>query len=167
MAILIVSFTAVLVGYSVSPVHFAKSNFREIETSTVSNFRRALAIGLAQASQELNFRSKVRQYSAYLDLESYPVAKTEGYKVISGWQNLTVFSYPGTGVNLTVSQPVFRCSWNGSQGISSAEANMTLDILNQGFFGLRENLVASLNLTLLDLNATGSTTSFFFRLMAE
>ena len=167
MAILMVSFTAVLVGYSVSPVHFAKSNFREIETSTVSNFRRALAIGLAQASQELNFRSKVRQYSAYLDLESYPIAKTEGYKVLSSWQNLTVFSYPGTGVNLTVSQPVFRCSWNGSQGISSAEANMTLDLLNLGFYGLRENLIASLNLTLLDLNATGSTTSFFFRLMAE
>ncbi|MCJ7609069.1 hypothetical protein MUP00_05305, partial [Candidatus Bathyarchaeota archaeon] len=144
MAILIVSFTAVLVGYSVSPVHFAKSNFRETETSTVSNFRRALAVGLAQVSQELNFKSKVRQYSTYLDLESYPTAKSLGYRVISEWENLTAFSYPGIGINLTVTQPVFRCSWNSSTGISSAEANMTLDILNQGFYGLRENLVASL-----------------------
>jgi len=167
MTILMVSFTTLLVGYSVSPVRFTKSNFREVQMQAVSNFRRALAMSLAEVSQQLEFKSRVRQYSKYLDLDSYPAARSLGEDVLSRWQNLTMLSYPGTGLNLTTSVPTFRCSWNSTSGISWGGANMTLDILSYGFFGFRDSSVASLNLTILDLNQTEPTTSFFFSLKAE
>ena len=162
-----VSFTTLIVGYSVSPVRFTKSNFREVELETVSNFRRALAISLAEVSQQLDFKARVRQYSTYLDLDSYPPARKLGYDIFSAWQNLTMLTYPGTGLNLTTSMPIFHCSWNSSSGISWAGANVSLDILSYGFYGYSESSVASLNLTLLNLNQTGSVTSFFFSLRAE
>jgi hypothetical protein len=167
MTILMVSFTTLLVGYSVSPMRFTKSNFREVQMQTVSNFRRALAISLAEVSQQLEFKARVRQYSMYLDLDTYPQARNLGYDLLSRWQNLTMLSYPGTGLNLTASIPAFSCSWNSTSGISTANANMMLDILNYGFFGFKESSVASLNLTLLDLSQIGSVTSFFFSLKAE
>jgi hypothetical protein len=167
MTILMISFTTLLVGYSVSPMRFTKSNFREVQMQTVSNFRRALAISLAEVSQQLEFKARVRQYSMYLDLDTYPQARNLGYDLLSRWQNLTMLSYPGTGLNLTASIPAFSCSWNSTSGISTANANMMLDILNYGFFGFKESSVASLNLTLLDLSQIGSVTSFFFSLKAE
>jgi len=167
MTVLMVSFTAILVGYSVSPVRFTKSNFREVQTQAASNFRRALAISLAEASQQLEFKSRVRQYSTYLDLESYPQAKKLGYDILSKWQNLTMLTYAGVGLNLTASVPILNCSWNSTVGISCIKANMTLDILSYGFYGFRESSTASLNLTILDLNQSGSVMSFFFSLKAE
>ena len=167
MAIMMVSFATTLAGYSVSPINFAKSNIREIQIQSISNFRRALAIGLAEVSQQLEFKSRVRQYSTYLDLSSYPSAKTLGYKIISNWQNLTLMSYPGAGLNLTTTPTVFICSWNSTSGISYAASDITLDILNSGFYGFKESTVASLNLTLLEANQTGSDTRFYFSLKAE
>lgn len=167
MAIMMVSFATTMASYSVSPINFAKSNFREIQIQSTSNFRRALAIGLAEVSQQLEFKSRVRQYSTHLDLNSYPSAKNLGYKIVSNWQNLTLLSYPGTGLNLTMSTPVFICSWNSTSGISYAASNISLDILNAGFFGFKESTVASLNLTLLEANQTGAETSFYFSLRAE
>jgi hypothetical protein len=167
MAIMMVSFATTLAEYSVSPINFAKSNIREIQIQSISNFRRALAIGLAEVSQQLEFKSRVRQYSTYLDLSSYPSAKTLGYEIISNWQNLTLISYPGAGLNLTTTPTVFICSWNSTSGISYAASDITLDILNSGFYGFKESTVASLNLTLLEANQTGSDTRFYFSLKAE
>jgi hypothetical protein len=44
---------------------------------------------------------------------------------------------------------------------------MTLDIINYGFYGFRDSVVASLNLTILGLNQSGPVTTFFFSLKAE
>lgn len=160
---------ASLLSYtSVSTIRLEKRDFREVTTQISLNFRRALAISLAGVSQDLDFKASVRRYINFTTLEEWPQAKNKGYEFLTSWQNTTLMRHPGLGLNLTVSPPTFTCWWNSSQGYSMASANITLDIINYGFYGWKGQANVELNSTIMDLNWTdGNITSFYLSLKRE
>jgi len=165
---MMIALASILAYTSVSTVRLEKRDFGEVATQTSLNFRRALAISLAGVSKDLDFRASVRRYINFTTLEEWPRAKYKGYEFLTSWQNTTLMGHPGLGLNLTISTPAFMCRWNSSQGYSMASANLTLDIINYGFYGWKDQATVELNATIMGLNRTdGNVTSFYLSLERE
>jgi len=163
-----VTLSSLLAYTAVSPIHFSKTNFREMATELNLNFRRALAIALADASKELEHKASTGRYVNFTSLEDYPEAEKKGWEFMTKWHNTTLMKYAGLGINLNISVPVFQCNWSSYQGYSRAEANMTLDILSYGFYGWKTRAIVEVNPTVLGLKETdGNRTSFYFTVKRE
>ncbi len=168
IVILMVTLSSLLSYTTVSPIQFSKTKFREITTALNLNFRRALAIALADASKELEHKASTERYVNFTKLEEYPEAEKKGWEFMTKWQNTTLMKYAGLGINLNISVPIFQCNWGSSQGYSRAEANMTLDILSYGFYGWKTRAIVEVNPTVLGLEETdGNTTSLYFTVKKE
>jgi len=163
-----VTLSSLLSYTAVSPIHFSKTSFRKMTTELNLNFRRALAIALADASKELEHKAATGRYVNFTKLEDYPEAEKKGLEFMTKWHNTTLMKYAGLGINLTISKPVFQCNWGSYQGYSGAEANMSLDILSYGFYGWKTQAIVEVTPTILGLKETdGNRTSFYFTVKGE
>jgi len=170
LIIILISLSLLLIYSSTSNIYLEKSNFRRLVTELNLNFRKALATSLAEVTNKLDFEAVKTRYSTYLSLEELPNASDCGYAFINDWQMAVLKAYSGIGLNLSISKPVFVCSWNSSVGISRVTSKICLDILSYGFYGWAETCTIELNLTVLnlDLNGTdGKTVSFYFMFVRE
>jgi len=158
-----VALSSLLAYTALSPVHFPDTDFREAATEVDLNFRRGLAVALADASKELEHKASTVRYVNITRLEDYPEAEKVGWEFIAKWHNTTLMKHAGLGINVSISTPVFECDWGSSQGYSMAEANMSFDIQSYGFYGWNGRAVVEVNATVLGLKETdGNETSFFF-----
>ena len=165
IVIMMITLSSLLAYTSLSRISLEKTDFRRVTAEVNLNFRRALATSLAEVSKKLDFKASVSRYSNYTTLNDYPDAKLGGYEFMTQWQKTILASYSGLGLNLSVSRPLFQCAWNSSSGYSKVSSNITLDILNYGFYGWRSQASIELNVTILDLDLNrtdGRTVAFYF-----
>jgi len=163
IVMVMVSLAGLLAYTALSPMQFPDTDFRETVTELDLNFRRGLAVALADASKELEHKASTVRYVNVTKLEDYPEAEKKGWEFITRWHNTTLMKRAGLGINITISTPVFECDWGSSQGYSRAEANMSFDIQSYGFYGWNGRAIVEANATVLGLKETdGNETSFFF-----
>jgi len=170
IVVIMVTFASLLAYTSVSRMLPARIDFRKVTTEATLNFRRALAASLAEVSKNLDYKASISRYENYTSLDEYPEARLRGYEFMSDWQKTILLSYPGLGLNLSVSQPYFNCEWDSKHSYSLALSNVTLDILAYGFYGWKSKASIELNLTILDLDLNktdGKTITFYFQLLKE
>jgi len=168
--ILMISFVSLLASTSVLRMSMNRTDFREVTQEVTLNFRSAVGAAMAEVSRSLDYKASISRYKNYTSLDEYPEAASSGYKSISDWQKTVLQRYPGLGLNLSATQPIFECKWNSSSGYSRASSNMSLDILVYGFYGWKSEITVELNVTILDLypnRTNGKTEAFFFRLLKE
>jgi len=86
------------------------------------------------------------------------------------WQKAILKSYPGIGLNLSISPLYFQCEWGSNPGYSIASSNISLDILAYHFYGWKSEVSVELNLTILSLDfekTDGKTVAFYFQIRKE
>jgi len=170
IVIVMVSLASLLSYASVSRIHLERTDFRKVTTEVTFNFRSALAAALADVSKALDHKASISRYANYTGLDDYPDAKLRGYAFMTTWQKTTLTSYPGLGLNFSVSQPSFQCEWDSYLGYSTVSSNMSLDILAYDFKGWKSSASVQLNLTILSLDANktdGETVAFYFQIQKE
>jgi len=170
IVIMMMSLSSLMAYTSLSRISLKKTDFRKVAAEVALNSRGALATALAEVSKKLDFKASVTRYSNYTTLDDYPDAELSGYEFITQWQKIVLASYPGLNLNFSVSKPVFQCVWNSSSGYSKVSSNVTLDILNYGFYGLRSQVSIELKVTILDLDLNrtdGRTVAFYFYVERE
>jgi len=178
--ILMISFVSLLASTSVLRISMNRTDFREVTQEVTSNFRSAVAAAMAEVSKTLDFKASVTQYTNYTILngsvgqdsllEWQKTILGRGYQFVSDWQANVLQRYPGLGLNLSYTQPIFQCGWNSSTGYSEVSSNMSLDILTYGFYGWTSKVTVRLKVTILDLYAAktdGKTVAFHFSLLKE
>jgi len=145
----------------------ADSDFRNTVNQISLNFKEALIISLSEVSQQLELKSKVREYE-YTSLDAYPTAEAFGLEFLAEWQNETILQYSGIGVSMNISETVFECEWGSFPYRSKVNGTIEFDIQQYSFEGWKYNLVTGSYLDILGLDEQdGSNISFFFRLSRE
>ncbi len=172
IVLVMATFSSYLAYASVSRMSLAKSDFRKVVAEVSLNFRRALAVSLANVTDDLNYISGISRYGNYTDLDEAPDNRSRegGYQFISEWQKTILSRYAGFGLSLSVSQPLFECEWSGNPGYSSASSNVSLDLIAQNFYGWKSETLAELRATILNLNfneTDGTTVAFYFKAQME
>jgi len=168
--IVMISFASLLALTSVSRISLNRTDFREVAKEVALNFRAAIAAAMAEVSLSLDYKASTSRYTNYTSLADYPEATSSGYMFVSEWQQNILQRYPGLGLNLSTTQPIFECEWNSSFGRSKASSNMSLDILIYGFYGWNSEIAVELNMTILDLfpNRTdGKTVAVYLKVVKE
>jgi len=168
--IVMISFASLLASTSVLRTSLNRTEFREVAKEVTLNFRSAVGAAMAEVSRGLDYKASIYRYTNYTSLDKYPEAATGGYKFISDWQQNILQRYPGLGLNLSTIKPIFECMWNSSFGYSRASTNMSLDILDYGFYGWNSEITVELNMTILDLFANrtdGKTVAVYLQIIKE
>jgi len=167
IAILFISVTSLLSSTTLTDVKLLKDDFRKDAMQVVSNYRGALTLAIADASNELELRSRLYNYSCYSTLAEYPEAEIYGEKLLATWHEAILQQYAGRNLNLSITDPVFECNWNTSEYYSRVYAVMNLDILSYGFYGLKQNVTSELSLQILDGEQVGNEVAVTFKLLKE
>jgi hypothetical protein len=159
IAILFISVASFLASTTVTSIKLLKDEFRRDATRISSNFYGALNLAVTEVTRELELRSSTHDYNNYStllkDVDSwYSETASYGIKMINEWHNAILLQYAGLSVNLNITNPIFECNWNASgpnaEFYSNASAVLSLDIVNYGFYGLKQNANSELKLRILD-----------------
>lgn len=167
IAILFISVASFLASTTVTNIKLLKDEFRRDATRISSNFCGALNLAIAEVTRELEFRSSVLDYNNYSTLEECPEAETYGIKMMNEWHNAILLQNAGRSVNLNITDLIFECNWNTSEFYSRASAVLYLDIINYGFYGLKQNATSELRLQILDRSEHDQEVAFTISLRKE
>ncbi|MBS7614543.1 hypothetical protein KEJ18_02260 [Candidatus Bathyarchaeota archaeon] len=167
IAILFISVAFTLSSTTLTDVELLRDDFRKDATQIVSNFRGALALALADVSNELELRSRLYNYTCYSTLEEYTEAETYGEKLLATWQSTIMQQYAGRSLNLSITDLDFECNWNTSGFYSQVSAVLYLDIKSYGFYGLKQNVTSKLSLEILNSKQSGTSVAVVFKMLKE
>ena len=181
IVLVLLTVSSVLIATYLSGLNLSQFQFRETVTQIYFGSRGAVATGLADISKKLNNKAKTSppsMYQNYTDLEKYPDAIHDGLEMISNWQKDILKNYPAVGLSLNITgpspdkiQPQFYCDWNDSDrrvGYSKAVANVSINLLNYGFEGFKDQIIIEFNASIKGLSYTdGNNTSFIIDFVRE
>jgi hypothetical protein len=169
IAFALIGISAVLASTYLTGFSMQQSDFRQTVTQVASSSRGAIAIGMAQVSELLSQR--VKTSSPYYDgstISSTSYDANEGLTILQSCQNNIMQSYPTVGLVLNYVNPFFSCNWTGRTGYSVSGANVSIDLLNLGFKGLKNQVSVQTNATINNLVDTdGNLLSFTVTFMGE
>ena len=174
IAIALIGVSTVLMSTYLSANTLPKTNFREIITQVASSSKGATAIALADITKSLNHREKIAAPSPYHDWSKLDLTESDidrGNILLQIFKDNTRQTYPATGLVLQYSEPKFVLNWTNPTtrtGYSVSKTNVTIDLLNYGFHGLKYNVIVETNATIKNLLDTdGQNMTFTLDLTNE
>lgn len=145
---------ALAVSYlSIYRVHFLEKDFREVTSGINSDLHGFLASTLSNVTKAMDDEARAKRYENYTTTAEYdqdfPHRNSQkiSNQEMMRWQNLTIYTHPGLGLNLHISSITLICNWTGSPGYSHASGNIKIDLITYGFYGWEDNATAELLLS--------------------
>lgn len=120
---------------------------KEVVLAVTSDFERALAVALRDASMEFD--------------ETYDGnnATSMGKNVLRKWMRSAVTAYSHLGAEMEIMESSFKFNWNISRGISFAYSDFSMDVEAYGFRGWVGRSEKSVTLEIVNVRKTGANSA--------
>ncbi len=138
---------------------------KEVVLAVTSDFERALAVALRDASLKFNETYE----SDAVNAEN--AANIVGGNALRKWMRSAVTAYSHLGAEMEIKDKKFEFTgyWNGTMGISSASAGFSMDVEAYGFKGWMGKSEKIVMLTIFPdtINKTGNSATLIFQILDD